>query len=93
MTDKLEPLKKEDFVRGVIVNADEYKSDEIISQNKIEEVWVNTENLKSALEFYKSYKDKPHKLKIEHLDIFRHWNIEQKFNDFLLDKSFEDAMK
>ncbi len=48
-----EPLKKEDMIRGIIVNADEYKSDDIISPVKIEEVWINLENHKSAVEWLK----------------------------------------
>ena len=48
-----EPLKKEDFVRGVIVNAEEYKSDNIISPGVIESVWVNLEKLESAKEWLK----------------------------------------
>ena len=53
-----EPLKKEDMIRGVIVNADEYKKNGIISPNKIEEVWINLENHKSAVEFLKSRRRK-----------------------------------
>ena len=48
-----EPLKEKDVIRGVIVNANEYKSDEIISPNKITERWINSENLKSAVEWLK----------------------------------------
>lgn len=48
-----EPLKKEDMIRGVIVNADEYKSDDLISPVKITATWVNTENLESAIELLK----------------------------------------
>jgi len=48
-----EPLKKEDMIRGVIVNADEYKSDDIISPVKIDSVWVNLENLQSAVQHLK----------------------------------------
>ena len=48
-----EPLKKEDMIRGVIVNADEYKSDDTISPVKIDAVWVNLENLESAVEWFK----------------------------------------
>lgn len=58
---KPEPLKKEDMIRGVIVNADEYKSDETISPNKIEEVWINLENHKSAVEWLKEEHNKTSK--------------------------------
>ncbi len=44
-----EPLKDKDMIRGVIVNADEYKSDDVLSQDKIEEMWVNLNGLKSAV--------------------------------------------
>ncbi len=48
-----EPLKKEDFVRGLIVNADEYTEEKMIVLKKIEAVWVNLENLQSAVEWLK----------------------------------------
>ncbi len=53
-----EPLKKEDIIRGMIINADEYKTDKIISQNKIVERWVNTENLISAVGWLKENLDR-----------------------------------
>ena len=41
-----------DIIRGVIVNADEFKEDGIISPNKIEEKWVN---LTELLEWIRQY--------------------------------------
>ena len=49
----IEPLKNEDIVRGLIVNADEYTEEKMIVLKKIEAVWINLENLQSAIEWLK----------------------------------------
>ncbi len=42
-----------EIIRGVIVNADEYKTDEIISPNKIEAEWVAVDDMIKELEIIK----------------------------------------
>lgn len=39
-----------EIIRGVIVNADEYKTDEIISSNKIEAEWVAVNDLRLVID-------------------------------------------
>ncbi len=109
-SNKFEPLKDKDIIRGMIINADEYKTDEIISQNKIEAKWVNTENLISAVEWYKYYKDnidlfledypkyenELHEKgilsgSISNDDVYA--KDGKKYEEWLLDKAFQDVIK
>ena len=84
-----EPLKKEDFIRGVIVNADEYTEEKMIALNKIDAVWINLENLQSAVEWLKEILKKD--LEIQLKAKRKGQAVKLDFALHLIDEAFEDV--
>jgi len=50
-------------------------------------------DIRSAVEFYKKYRDEPQQFKIDHPEIYFEWNNKERFKEFILRYSFEDVMK